>query len=196
VSFLPYALCSSSFSCWDKVKGSPTLAHRAAEAKGSACRFLERFWLCHYHPWALPITLFRNRWWPPHFSRNGLWVAVWFKSGHTAVFAPCSSQDRCINSCPHQVSMEILLELKLVWAALCCHCQDLLLFFFPWAMGLLSFFFNVGVCLYNFIYLFLAVLGLHCCGGFSLVAASESYSLVPVWRFLIVVASLVAEHRL
>ena len=46
------------------------------------------------------------------------------------------------------------------------------------------------------IYLFLAVLGLHCCAGFSLVAASGSCSLVAVGRHLIVVASLVAEHRL
>ena len=62
-------------------------------------------------------------------------------------------------------------------------------------MGLLSFFFKVGVCLYNFIYLFLAVLGLRCCRGFCLVVASESYSLGAVCRLLIVVASLVAEHR-
>ena len=36
-------------------------------------------------------------------------------------------------------------------------------------------------------FLFLAVLGLHCCASFSLVAAS---------RLLVVVASLVTEHRL
>ena len=42
----------------------------------------------------------------------------------------------------------------------------------------------------------LAVLGLHCCThGLSLVEVSESYSLA-VCRLLIVVASLVAEHRL
>ena len=46
-----------------------------------------------------------------------------------------------------------------------------------------------------FIYAFLAVLGLHCCVGFSLFAESGSYSLVAVCRLLIVVASLVAEHR-
>ena len=46
----------------------------------------------------------------------------------------------------------------------------------------------------NFIYLFLAVLSLLCWVGFSLIVAS--YSLVGVHRFLIVVASLVAEHEL
>ena len=57
----------------------------------------------------------------------------------------------------------------------------------PW--GLLAqwsplfpfFFFN------TFIYLFSAVLGLHCCAGFSLVV---------MHRLLIVVASLVVEYRL
>ena len=39
----------------------------------------------------------------------------------------------------------------------------------------------------NFIYLFLTMLGLHCCVGFSLVA---------MCGLLIVVASLDAEHRL
>jgi len=48
----------------------------------------------------------------------------------------------------------------------------------------------------NFIYLFLAVLGLCCCTGFSLVAADGAYFLVVVSRLLIAVASLVAEHRL
>ena len=45
-------------------------------------------------------------------------------------------------------------------------------------------------------YLFVAVLSLHCCTGFSLVAASMGYSLAEVLRLLIVVASLVAEHGL
>ena len=45
-----------------------------------------------------------------------------------------------------------------------------------------------------FIYLFLAMVGLHCSAGFSLAAASEGYSVVAVCRLLIVVASLVAEH--
>ena len=49
----------------------------------------------------------------------------------------------------------------------------------------------------NFIYLFIAVLGLLCCcKGFYLVAESGSYSLVVVLRLLIVVASLVTDHRL
>ena len=42
---------------------------------------------------------------------------------------------------------------------------------------------------------FLAVLGLHCCTGFSLAAASGGYSLVAVCRLLFSVASFVAEHR-
>ena len=42
----------------------------------------------------------------------------------------------------------------------------------------------------------MAVLGLGCCGGSSLVVASEGCSLVVVCRLLIVVASPVAEHRL
>ena len=48
-----------------------------------------------------------------------------------------------------------------------------------------------------FIYLFLAVLGLHCCEGFffPLVVKSRGCSLLAVPGLLIVVASLVAEHR-
>ena len=46
------------------------------------------------------------------------------------------------------------------------------------------------------IYLFLAVLGLHCCMGFSLAVAGGGYSLVAVHVFFIVVSCLVAEHRL
>ena len=45
-------------------------------------------------------------------------------------------------------------------------------------------------------YLLLAVLGLHCFEGFSLVVASGGYSLVAVHGLLTVVASLVAEHGL
>jgi len=45
-----------------------------------------------------------------------------------------------------------------------------------------------------FIYLFLAMVGLHCSAGFSLAAASEGYSVVVVCRLLIAVASLAAEH--
>ena len=51
------------------------------------------------------------------------------------------------------------------------------------------------VVLYNFIY-FLAVLGLCCCLGFSLVEASGCLSVAAVQGFLTVVASLVAEHGL
>ena len=36
------------------------------------------------------------------------------------------------------------------------------------------------IYIYKFIYLFLSVLGLHCCMGFSLVAMSRGYSLVAV----------------
>ena len=39
-------------------------------------------------------------------------------------------------------------------------------------------------------------LGLHCYEGFSLVAASRGYFLLALHQLLIVVASLVAEHRL
>ena len=48
----------------------------------------------------------------------------------------------------------------------------------------------------NFIYVVLAVLGLHCYEGFHLVAASGGYSLVAVRRLLTAAASLVAEHGL
>ena len=47
-----------------------------------------------------------------------------------------------------------------------------------------------------FIHLFLAVLGLRCYMGFSLVAGSRGYALVAVCGLLIEVASLVAEHIL
>ena len=42
-------------------------------------------------------------------------------------------------------------------------------------------------------YLFLAVLGLHCCVGFSLDVISRDYSLVAVSGPLIAVASLIGE---
>ena len=48
----------------------------------------------------------------------------------------------------------------------------------------------------NFIYVFLTVLGFHCCVGFSLVTASRVYSLILVRGFFIAVASLDAEFRL
>ena len=43
---------------------------------------------------------------------------------------------------------------------------------------------------YNFMYLFMTVIGLRCCTDFSLVAASGVYSLASVHRLLTVVASL------
>ena len=42
----------------------------------------------------------------------------------------------------------------------------------------------------------MAIVGLHCCSGFSLVGMSRGYSLVEVSGLLTVVASLVAENRL
>ena len=48
--------------------------------------------------------------------------------------------------------------------------------------------------LFSFVF-FLAVLGLGCCSGFSLLVESRGFSLVAVLRLLIVMASLVAEHR-
>ena len=47
-----------------------------------------------------------------------------------------------------------------------------------------------------FFNIFLAVLGLCCCAGFSLVMASGGCSLGAVCRLLIAVASLVMEHGL
>ena len=47
-----------------------------------------------------------------------------------------------------------------------------------------------------FMHLFLVVLGLCFCMGFSLVAMSRSYSLLAVLGFLIAVVSLVAGHKL
>ena len=49
---------------------------------------------------------------------------------------------------------------------------------------------------HDFVYLLLAVLGLCCCAGLSLVVASGGYSLAAVCRLLIAVASLLVEHRL
>ena len=46
------------------------------------------------------------------------------------------------------------------------------------------------------IYLFLVVLGLHCCAGFSLVAGSRSSSPVAVFWLLTAVSSLVSEPGL
>ena len=49
---------------------------------------------------------------------------------------------------------------------------------------------------YNFIYLFLTVLGLRCREGFSLVVASGGNSLLVMRGLFIAAASLVAEHEL
>ena len=53
----------------------------------------------------------------------------------------------------------------------------------------------LGVVFYLFIY-FLAVLGLRCCLGLSLVVASECYILVVLPRLLTAVASFVGAHGL
>ena len=58
------------------------------------------------------------------------------------------------------------------------------------------FFFITLSLLKSFIILFLAVLGLLCSEGFSLVLVSEGYSLGAVFGLLIVVASPVTKHGL
>ena len=50
--------------------------------------------------------------------------------------------------------------------------------------------------MYLFIYLFLAALGLHCCTQAVFSCIKWGLLFVAVCRLLIVVASLVAEHRL
>ena len=55
---------------------------------------------------------------------------------------------------------------------------------------------TIGLLFKNITYLFLSVLGLHCCTGFSSAEANGRYSPVAVNRLLIVVASLVMEHGL
>ena len=54
----------------------------------------------------------------------------------------------------------------------------------------------MGFAFHPFFFCVLAVLGLHCCAGFSLVAVSAGYSLVVVCGLLIVMASVVVEHGL
>ena len=54
----------------------------------------------------------------------------------------------------------------------------------------------MGFFLTLFIYLFLAVLGLRCCAGFSLVAESGCYSAAVLHGLPTAVASLVVEHGL
>ena len=63
----------------------------------------------------------------------------------------------------------------------------------PTASGETSFFF---LLIKKHIYLFMAVLDLRCCTGFSLVLASGIYSLIAMHGLLIEAASLAAEHRL
>ena len=46
------------------------------------------------------------------------------------------------------------------------------------------------------LYLFLALLGLHCHMGFALVTVSRGSSLFSANELLMVAASLIAEHRL
>ena len=50
--------------------------------------------------------------------------------------------------------------------------------------------------MYNFIHLFTAVLDLHCCLGFSLVALSGGLLFIAVQGLLIAAASAVVEYRL
>ena len=67
------------------------------------------------------------------------------------------------------------------------HCfLDLLLF--------CSFFFIMEKNIYLFIYLFMAVLGLHCCVRAFSSCGEQGLLFVAVHGLLIVVASLVAEH--
>ena len=46
----------------------------------------------------------------------------------------------------------------------------------------------------NIIYLFLAMLGLHCCIGFSLVEVSRGFSSVAVWRLLLLGAQALGRR--
>ena len=62
---------------------------------------------------------------------------------------------------------------------------------FPFLIGIW-----MSMCKKKVIYLFMAVLSLRCCMGFSLVVANGAYPLVAVCGLLIVVASLIAEHGL
>ena len=52
------------------------------------------------------------------------------------------------------------------------------------------------VCMYLFIYLFMAALGLRCYGQASSGCGKQGLLFVVVRRLLIAVASLVVEHRL
>ena len=60
-----------------------------------------------------------------------------------------------------------------------------------------NFFFNLFYFIYLFIYfLFLAVLGLHCCAWAFSSCGERGLLFVAVRRLLIVVASLIVEHGL
>ena len=61
-------------------------------------------------------------------------------------------------------------------------------------MGICIFFFAAIIIF--FMYLFLAVLGLRCCAGFSRVAASEGHAPVVASGLPVVAASSVTEHGL
>ena len=52
------------------------------------------------------------------------------------------------------------------------------------------------VMFFIILFIYLAVLGLRCCAGFSLIMASGGYPLVAVQRLLLVVASLIVERGL
>ena len=103
------------------------------------------------------------------------------------VFQPCQNTFRALGPC-HVSLNKVLFSLKshlpLYTSRECLQHSE----FYPSVHTL-----KQCVFLYH---LFLAVLGLHCCMGFSLVAASSSYSLVAVHGLLIAVASLVVKHRL
>ena len=55
---------------------------------------------------------------------------------------------------------------------------------------------SANLCFKTIVCFFLAALDLHCSSGFSLVVVSTGSSLAAVWGLLIVVASLLVEHRL
>ena len=57
-------------------------------------------------------------------------------------------------------------------------------------------FFFLQVHAAQFMYLFLAALGLHCYTQLSLVSKNRGYSVAVVCRLLSAAASLVTEHRL
>ena len=70
-------------------------------------------------------------------------------------------------------------------------CSELLI-----PLVLFVFFHHLLLFKNNFLSFFLAVLGLHCCSGVSVVAARRGSSLVAVLGLLIVVASLAGARAL